>query len=99
MALHRAVRAPQNGKVARATREKVSVGEKEALGMRLARLDALQELGVFDAPRVMAQIGACIQLGAKLGKGPALDEAYLRLGHIAARQLLEDLERGHRLRE
>ena len=99
MPLHGAVGAPQDGEVARAAREKVRVGEKEPLGMRLGRLDALQDLAVFQPLCVVAQVGACVELAAKLGERPAFDEPGLGLGHIAARQLLEQLDRPQRLGE
>ena len=46
---------------------------------------------------VVAQVGARVERGAELREGPALDQAHLGLRDVAARELLQQLERRQRL--
>jgi len=43
---------------------------------------------------VVAQIGACVERSPELRERPALDQPDLGLRDIAARQLVEQLDRG-----
>jgi hypothetical protein len=91
VALHGAVGPAHDREVARALAEKISVGEKEALGMRLGNLQACEELRVLQAGGVMAQVRACVERGAELGESPALDEPDLGLRYVAACELLQEI--------
>jgi folate-binding protein YgfZ len=99
VALHGAVRAPQHREVARALAEQVGVGEEQPFRMLLGGLQAREDLRVVQPLGVVPQVGALVERGAELGEGPALDQAHLGLGDVAARELLQQLERRHRLRD
>ena len=67
--------------------------------MRLACLDLGEDLRRVEARSIVAQVGIGIQRRAELGESPSLDQAYLGLRDIAARELVEKLKRRHGLRE
>ena len=100
MPLHGAVGAAQHREVARALGEKIGIGKEQPLGMGLGGAAARrQDLGFVEAGAVVAQVRARVERGAELHEGPALDQPHLGLGDVAARELLQELERRERLQD
>src|SRR3954469_10679267 len=67
--------------------------------MAFGRLDALQQLDVLDAVAFVLEIRARLERGAELRESPSFDQAYFCLRDVAARELVEELDRRDRLRD